>query len=222
MGDWAPSTFTQLTFKLGQASISTLPASWYTPNMDTVYYRSSVTFSSTNNGWLVIPLDTLFAFDTSKALIIDVQQCHASSTSMMVLQSSGTQYTRNFGIPSTGCPVHYAGQDGQIINFGVNILNLVGIPHTRNTIPVAYLLEQNYPNPFNPATKVMYQLPKAGNVKITVFDVLGRELDVLVNEYKTPGSYSVEFDASELSSGVYFYRLESGDFRDVKKMTLVK
>jgi hypothetical protein len=92
----------------------------------------------------------------------------------------------------------------------------------KNTTPAVYLLEQNYPNPFNPTTSISYSIPKAGNVKLTVFDVLGRDVAVLVNEFKTAGSYSLEFNASELSSGVYFYRIEAGDFKDVKKMTLVK
>jgi hypothetical protein len=84
------------------------------------------------------------------------------------------------------------------------------------------LLEQNYPNPFNPTTSISYSIPKAGNVRLTVFDVLGRDVAVLVNEFKTAGSYTIGFNASELSSGVYFYRIEAGDFKDVKKMTLVK
>jgi hypothetical protein len=222
MGSTATTTFNKLTISLGQAVITTLPASWYTANMKYVYYRSTVTLSSTNSGWMLIPLDTLFAFDTSKALIIDVQQCSASSSSMYVRQSSGTPATRNYGTPGTGCPINYAGQDGQIINFGVNIVNFVGIQPVKNTTPAVYLLEQNYPNPFNPTTSISYSIPKAGNVKLTVFDVLGRDVAVLVNEFKTAGSYTIEFNASEFSSGVYFYRIEAGDFKDVKKMTLVK
>jgi hypothetical protein len=222
MGSAATTTFTQLTVKMGQMTLTTLPARWYTSELDTVYYRSSVTFSSSNNVWMMIPLDTPYPFDTSKALIIDIQQCAATSGSMWVRQSSGTPATRNYGTPGAGCPVVYIGQDGQIINFGVNILNFVGIQNTRNTVPKVYSLEQNYPNPFNPATTISYSIPKAGNVKITVFDMLGREIAVPVNGFKSAGSYNVEFDGSELASGVYFYRLEAGSFTDVKKMTLIK
>ena len=90
------------------------------------------------------------------------------------------------------------------------------------TVPNYYALGQNYPNPFNPSTKINFALPEAGNVKIIIFDILGREITTLVNEYKTSGIYTVDFDASSLSSGVYFYRMESGSFTDTKKMLLVK
>jgi hypothetical protein len=97
----------------------------------------------------------------------------------------------------------------------------VGITN-HNQTPLVYELKQNYPNPFNPATKIAYALPKSGSVKLVVFDVLGREVAVLVNEYKKSGTYEVDFDASRLSSGVYFYRINAGDFTDTKKMLLIK
>jgi hypothetical protein len=90
------------------------------------------------------------------------------------------------------------------------------------TIPSYYALKQNYPNPFNPSTKIEYYLPKTGNVKLTIFDLLGKEVTVLVNGLKNPGIYTVDFDASRLSSGVYFYRMEAGSFADTKKMLLLK
>ncbi|MDP1678107.1 MAG: T9SS type A sorting domain-containing protein [Bacteroidota bacterium] len=85
-----------------------------------------------------------------------------------------------------------------------------------------YSVSQNYPNPFNPTTTINYIFPKAGNVMLKVYDVLGREVATLVDEYKGIGSYSVEFDASKLSSGMYFYKLTSDNFSKVKKMMLVK
>jgi carboxypeptidase T len=88
--------------------------------------------------------------------------------------------------------------------------------------PVKYSLEQNYPNPFNPATQINYAISKQGLVKISVFDLLGREVKELVNENKNPGFYSVEFNSGNLSSGIYFYRMESNGFVDTKKMTLIK
>ncbi len=89
-------------------------------------------------------------------------------------------------------------------------------------IPNYYSLAQNYPNPFNPATKITYTLPKSGNVELRVYDLIGREVAVLVNELKQPGIHTVDFNASRLASGIYFYRIKSGDFSDVKKMILVK
>ena len=86
----------------------------------------------------------------------------------------------------------------------------------------SYRLEQNYPNPFNPTTNITYVLPKAENVSLKVYDVLGREVATLVNEVKPAGAYTVPFNASSLASGVYFYKLQAGSFVQTKKMMLVK
>jgi parallel beta-helix repeat protein len=80
----------------------------------------------------------------------------------------------------------------------------------------------NYPNPFNPTTTIYYQIPKDGRVTIKVFDAIGREVTTLVDEFKPSGRYSVKFDASRLSSGIYFYSIRSGDYNAVKKMSLIK
>ncbi len=85
-----------------------------------------------------------------------------------------------------------------------------------------FYLEQNYPNPFNPTTVINYQTPKDGHVSLIVYDALGRVVRTLVDEYKRSGRYSVEFEASSLSTGTYFYSLKEGDFKSVKKMTLIK
>ncbi|MBS1494458.1 MAG: T9SS type A sorting domain-containing protein [Bacteroidetes bacterium] len=99
---------------------------------------------------------------------------------------------------------------------------LVGISGSENSTPVKYSLEQNFPNPFNPVTKIAYSIEKAGFVKLTVFDITGREVQTLVNGNVNSGSYSIDFDASKLNSGMYFYKLEAGDYREVRKMILVK
>jgi plastocyanin len=89
-------------------------------------------------------------------------------------------------------------------------------------IPSTYSLEQNFPNPFNPATTISFSLPTAQQVTLEVFDVIGRQVGVLVNERKEPGSYTFTFDASGLPSSVYIYELKAGTFVQVRKMTLVK
>ena len=89
-------------------------------------------------------------------------------------------------------------------------------------IPTVYSLSQNYPNPFNPATTIEYQIPKQSLVKITIFDLLGREITTLVNEQKGSGTYSVKFEASSLSGGVYFYKLEAGNFIQTRKLLFLK
>jgi hypothetical protein len=90
------------------------------------------------------------------------------------------------------------------------------------TYPGEYLLSQNYPNPFNPTTKIKYQIPNSGFVTLKVYDLLGREVATLVNEEKPVGSYEIKFNGSHLSSGIYFYKLQAGDYTEVKKMTLMR
>ncbi|MBN8584231.1 MAG: T9SS type A sorting domain-containing protein [Ignavibacteria bacterium] len=98
----------------------------------------------------------------------------------------------------------------------------IGIEPVSNEIPEKFSLSQNYPNPFNPATNIKMQIPKEGFVKLRVFDVTGKEVALLVNENLNAGEYKVDFNASGLTSGVYFYRIEAAGFTDVKKMILVK
>jgi len=90
-----------------------------------------------------------------------------------------------------------------------------------------FFLYQNYPNPFNPSTKIRFAIPFVGtglalSVQLKVYDILGNEIATLVNEEKAPGTYKVEFNATKLSSGIYFYKLQAGNFKEVKKMVLVK
>lgn len=89
-------------------------------------------------------------------------------------------------------------------------------------IPGEFSLEQNYPNPFNPSTKIKFTLPSKASVVLKVFNILGKEIATLVNGEQDAGNYTVEFDASTLKSGVYFYRLEAGSFTETKKMILMK
>ncbi|MBT8378950.1 MAG: T9SS type A sorting domain-containing protein [Ignavibacteria bacterium] len=85
-----------------------------------------------------------------------------------------------------------------------------------------YSLEQNYPNPFNPTTKIKYQIPELSFVTLKVFDVLGNEITTLVNKERPGGSYDIEFNATGLPSGIYFYQLQAGHFVTIKKMVLMK
>jgi Secretion system C-terminal sorting domain/Sortilin, neurotensin receptor 3, len=100
--------------------------------------------------------------------------------------------------------------------------NPVGLINYNNQTPESYSLEQNYPNPFNPVTNIKYSIVNSGFVKLAVYDMLGRELKSIVNENQRPGTYTAQFDASKLTSGVYFYRLETPDFVETRKMILVK
>ncbi len=91
-----------------------------------------------------------------------------------------------------------------------------------NNIPGEFSLSQNYPNPFNPVTVINFSVPSHGIVNIKAFDVLGNEVKTLVNGDYEPGTYSAEFNAKGISSGVYFYRMTAGDFAIVKKMQVMK
>jgi hypothetical protein len=98
----------------------------------------------------------------------------------------------------------------------------VAVDYAKDNMPQDFSLSQNYPNPFNPTTKIQYQLPTGSNVKVVVYDVLGKEVSVLVNEYQNAGSYTTNFNASNLASGIYFCRMEAGNFVKVNKMILLK
>lgn len=91
-----------------------------------------------------------------------------------------------------------------------------------NQTPGNFLLYQNYPNPFNPSTVISYQVPNYGKVSLKVFDLLGREVALLVNEVKSAGNYEATFNAANLPSGIYFYRLQSGSYNATKKLVLLK
>ena len=89
-------------------------------------------------------------------------------------------------------------------------------------IPQKFELAQNYPNPFNPSTTISYSIAKEGNVSLKIFDVLGQEVASIVNEFQKVGNYKVSFNATQLATGIYFYRIQSGSFTNVKKMMLIK
>jgi len=99
---------------------------------------------------------------------------------------------------------------------------VTGVERLNNTIPDTYSLSQNYPNPFNPSTIINYSIPSPGVVTLKVFDMLGREVSTLVNTQQAAGTYKVSFDASQLASGVYFYRISTNKFVSTKKMLLLK
>lgn len=120
------------------------------------------------------------------------------------------------GGPS-GANSDYIGIDALVIE-----RNPVGITINNGEIPNTFYLSQNYPNPFNPKTNFTFALPKNDHIKIVIYDVLGNQVDVIFDGFKNAGSYTVDYDAAKLSSGVYFYRLESASFVDTKRMVLLK
>jgi len=114
----------------------------------------------------------------------------------------------------------YSGAWAYAPNYCFNVELASGV--INNETPVRFGLAQNFPNPFNPITKINYSIEKAGSVTLKVYDVKGNEISSLVSSNKSAGSYSVDFNGENLSSGIYFYKLESAEKKEVRKMTLLK
>ncbi|MEO6694909.1 MAG: T9SS type A sorting domain-containing protein, partial [Ignavibacteria bacterium] len=112
----------------------------------------------------------------------------------------------------------------RIVDGGIKFVDEIStsISNSGLSIPVEFSLSQNYPNPFNPTTKINYEVPFANQVILKVYDLLGKEVMTLVNDKQPAGRYEVQFDGTALSSGAYFYRLEAGDFKSIKRMILIK
>lgn len=107
--------------------------------------------------------------------------------------------------------------------YQIRVGNFTGIQNTNNEVPQVYSLQQNYPNPFNPTTNINFGLPKGSLVTLKIFDILGQEVATLVNNSNlAAGNYTYDFNASNIPSGIYFYRISAGEFSDVKKMMLIK
>ncbi|MEJ2658566.1 MAG: T9SS type A sorting domain-containing protein, partial [Desulfobacterales bacterium] len=113
------------------------------------------------------------------------------------------------------------GKSGMTSNLTI-YSNPVGISGKKQQLPESFSLSQNYPNPFNPATRIRYVIGSRMFVSLRVYDLLGKEIAALVNSRKQAGAYTVEFDASRLSSGIYFYRLQAGNFVETRKMILMR
>jgi hypothetical protein len=150
--------------------------------------------------------------------------------------TSGVYLSSDFGNTWLGAGTGLSGKvikgivmnpDGYLLcgteNEGIFIANLnpSDVDDTDNK-SLMFSLRQNYPNPFNPATKISFSVPHSDIVQIKVYDLLGREIKTLLNEFKLPGTYEIEFNASGLASGIYFYRIISGSYSAVKKMILLR
>jgi len=114
------------------------------------------------------------------------------------------------------------GYGGELYNIFIDTTSGASGVNNGNTIPLSFKLYQNYPNPFNNQTKIEYDVPKSGFYKIAVHDLLGREVQVLQNSYLKGGNYSVLFNAENLASGIYIYKISSDKFNDMKRMVYVK
>jgi hypothetical protein len=120
------------------------------------------------------------------------------------------------GAYSYWCTPHAPGMAGTFTAIPNAIIPISG------TVPTVFALGQNFPNPFNPVTNIRIDVPSNSLVNLTVYDLLGNEVEVLVNQNLTAGRYNVDWNASNYSSGIYFYTMKTGSFTDTKRMILVK
>jgi len=111
---------------------------------------------------------------------------------------------------------------GEILRYRSVVGTTSGSKRPPSEVPEHFALDQNYPNPFNPSTTIRYELPHASRVSLKIYNTLGQEVATLVNETKAAGVYTVQFDAGNLASGVYFYRLQARNFVETKKLVVLR
>ncbi|MDZ4712833.1 MAG: YCF48-related protein, partial [bacterium] len=114
------------------------------------------------------------------------------------------------------------GGGGKIINTTNGGQTMVNVTVNENTLPKKFALEQNYPNPFNPETNIKFDLPEDNFVTIKVYDILGKEVFTLLNDFRNAGRYSINFNGSNFASGIYYYKIKAGEFESIRKMILIK
>jgi len=188
-------------------------------------YAYSGTYTVQDTGWQTINMQyPLFWYNGTSNLLMEICFDNSSYTQYSYVYSTPVPsmtwgyYTDN----QTGCTMTGGTSQSRRPNVKFHFQTYYGINTNRNSNPINYSLSQNYPNPFNPVTRIDFEIPKKGFVSLKVFDILGREVRTLVFEEKPAGAYSIDFNASDLSSGVYLYRINAGDFSEIKRMILVK
>ncbi|MBI5402939.1 MAG: T9SS type A sorting domain-containing protein, partial [Ignavibacteriae bacterium] len=198
-------TLTMNGFNIKMANTSDTSLTGFNQSWDVVY---SGTFKVQNTGWQTVYFNQNFGWNGGTNVIIEVCYNNNRYTWFSTVRSTvkpGKTYGVYQDLPNgSGCTDLITGAVQQRRpNINLYFTPLTGIANTGN-VPQKYSLSQNYPNPFNPETRISYSLPKAGFVSIKVFDMLGRQVADLVNDYKKAGNYITEFNASDLSSGVYY------------------
>ncbi|MBK8552270.1 MAG: T9SS type A sorting domain-containing protein [Ignavibacteria bacterium] len=193
------------------------------------YYSNNGFYLSTNSGvnWTAVPtFQTILSFEVSGTNLF----AGNFSAGVYLSTDNGSSWlNKNQGFPSSitinklliANNYIFAASQGKSV-WRRFYTDIIGIKNIGTEIPAKYSLSQNYPNPFNPVTNLEFGISKLGFVTLKIYDLLGKEVATLVNEKLNPGTYRVEFDAGTLTSGVYFYRLTSGDFTDTKRMLLIK
>ena len=216
----APQTMNGFEIKMQHTTATSL--SGFTSTGWTTVYSGN--YSVPGTGMQYVTLTTPFAWNGTSNVLIEICFHNTSWTSNSTVKGTSAsgktvhQHLDN----NNGCSLPTGASQTYRPNICFVIDLLTGNQNISSSIPNKYSLSQNYPNPFNPTTKISFDLPKQGFVTLKVYDVLGKEVAKLVNEQRNAGSYIIDFNASHLSSGVYYFRIESGEFMQVKKMVLIK
>jgi gingipain R len=186
-------------------------------------------FTLPGTGWQNINLTSPFQWNGTSNLLVEVCYNNSAYTQYSPVYASAAtgMYWGRYGDLSTGDGCATTSWSSTTSptgrpNIRMVIDNITGLNNNTTVIPQTFSLSQNYPNPFNPVTKISFDIPKTVLTKLTVYDILGREIMKLVNEVKQPGQYVVDFDGAKIASGVYYYKLEAGTYMNVKKMLLIK
>jgi hypothetical protein len=211
--------------KMQNTTISILTNGFVTTDWTNVYSGS---YTVKNTGWQYIDLETPFYWDGISNLLIET--CFSNKTNAPrgtyvqgTLASGMEYYTYYSDTLFLACPTYKtANGSASRPNACFHFIPVIGVSNNTNNIPVSYNLYQNYPNPFNPSTRISYDIKKQGFVNLKIYDILGREVKTLVSEIKSVGSYSIDYDASGLSSGIYLYRLECNGYVNTKRMLMIK
>lgn len=220
----SPQVMNGFKVKMQQTTLTSI--SGFTSSGWTDVFNANYTVAGT--GWQFINLQTPFTWNGTSNLLIEICFNNSSYTSNSTINGSSAtgRVAHNHQDLSSGdgCTgiTSPSSNYTALPNLCMQINLFVGNKTVTSYLPQVYSLDQNYPNPFNPSTVIRYSIPKQSNVKLIIYDMLGKEVKTLINEIKQAGNYEAEFDGSNLASGVYIYKLESSNFTDVKKMVLLK
>ncbi len=238
-----PSTYGSYPISLRLENLGKPAETYFVPGVGHEFYGvKNGTWSPAPNAYwdTILTLVTNFLYDQHKPFA-KFSNSVAGRTVQFYNSTAGcTSWYWNFGDGSTSAeenPKHIYSSDGTYIvslmtlnqiqswdtvSSAIVISGQTSVSNNNGSTPLSYSLNQNYPNPFNPTTKIKYSIPFAGKVKIKVYDVLGKEVKTLTDEYKEAGIYEIKFDGSNLSSGIYLYRITAGTFTKTLKFVLMK
>jgi photosystem II stability/assembly factor-like uncharacterized protein len=201
------------------------------PSTGNIYFASVTDiYHSTNYGfnWTTLPATPGSGYLNGLTGIGNEFWYTKSGKTIYYSSNNGTAWSLQYTAPNnnyvhllkarTGKYIWGVRESGKISRYGI----ITGVENISKSIPSEFKLYQNYPNPFNPATKIKFEIKTGGAISLKIYDIMGKEISVLVNHNLAAGSYIADFNASALPSGVYYYILKAGSFTDTKKMVLIK